>query len=195
VGREQTPAQRKARFVLCVVAALGSGGVAAWALSAAHAIAAVAFAIAAVAWGVAAVTRRRDPETANDGPLAHTRRARGGAVRVDAIDRVVEPGETPRQWTIAADTSRGAVRRGALLLSDRALYCTFEAGPNVDRRTTRIPIPAITDISRRPPQRLGVRFRTPSGNTTSLVVDLPPRDDADELVGALVEARRRITVS
>lgn len=194
--------QRRAQLALLIVAALGSGGVAALSLSGGHTLAGVAWVIAGIAWVVVAFDCRRRLRAASASteglPAASRdhgddRDTRGDGTRADAIDRVVAPGETARAWTVAADTTQGAVRRGALLLSDRALYCTFEAGPRLDRRTARIPIGAFTDISRLPPRRLGLRYRTPNGDTRSTVVDLPARDDADALVGALVEARRALS--
>jgi hypothetical protein len=184
------------QLALLIVAALGSGAVAAWSLSGGHTIAGVALAIAGVAWAVVAfdcLGRLRAAPASPTGFPADSRDDRGDSARVDAIDRVVEPGEALRHWTVAADSTQGAVRRGALALSDRALYCTFEAGPRLERRTARIPIGALTDISRLPPRRLGLRYRTPSGDTRSIVVDLPARDEADALVGALVEARRALS--
>jgi len=184
------------QVALLFAAGVGSDAIAGWSLLGGHTVAGVAWAIAGIAWDVVAVDclrRLRAARSAPAGSPPDGRDVRGDDVRVDAIDRVVASGEASRQWTVAADTTHGAVRRGALLLSDRALYCTFEAGPGLDRRTARIPIGALTDISRLPPRRLGLRYRTPNGDTRSMVVDLPARDEADALVGALVEARRALS--
>jgi hypothetical protein len=188
--------QRRGQLALLIVGTLGSGGVAAWSLSGGHTIAGVAWAIAGIAWAFVAFDRFRRLRIAAGsaaGLPADNRIEPGVGARADAIDRVVAPGEAVRRWTVAADTSQGAVRRGALMLSDRALYCTFETGPSLQRRTARIPVGAITDISRLPSRRLGLRYRAPNGDTRSIVVDLPARDEATALVTALVEARRALS--
>jgi hypothetical protein len=202
-------------FSLAAVAALG---IAAWSFSAGRTLPGALFVAGAICWVLVARDSRRsvrddqsdsdayepDGDEVPDSRRASRRAAapaRGQAGPAPSgadprwwsvVEHLLEPGELARR---GADAARGGddgpVGRGVVLLSNRAVYGVFAVGGQRPE-LLRIPIGAITNLARRPPRRLGVRFRNPNGEQDFVVVDLSPgpEEGADAFVRDLTAACR-----